>query len=233
MKTSVSICFQLLHNLFKENMHGCYYPIRINSPGAGKKTCEKHEKCFFYFFYTAPTKNRQWPSWSCCWLFVLKSILVFCRQPPQCFLYETCDRLVEPALEDCPIGRENTIGATHGDGHGASHGNGCRKDDKVAMVVVKSAMMLNKHSFSEGIWENLKESEHLSLGVCVGNIPVKIRVCIFIQVWWRSWRRRRTASSPAPRTRCAAFTRLGHFYVLRCALCAVLCSFYKVWLVLL
>merc|ERR1719234_1420008 len=32
------------------------------------------------------------------------------RQPPQCFLYETCDRLVEPALEDCPIGRENTIG---------------------------------------------------------------------------------------------------------------------------
>ena len=84
---------------------------------------------------------------------MLKSILVLFRQPPQCFLYETCDRLVEPALEDCPIGRENTIGATHGDGdgHGASHGNGCRKDDKVAMVVVKSAMMLNKHSFSEGI----------------------------------------------------------------------------------
>ena len=25
---------------------------------SGKKTCEKHEKCFFYFFYTAPTKNR-------------------------------------------------------------------------------------------------------------------------------------------------------------------------------
>jgi len=56
---------------------------------ACKMKCEKHEKCFFYFFYTAPTKNRQ---------------------PPQCFLYETCDRLVEPALEDCPIGKENTIG---------------------------------------------------------------------------------------------------------------------------
>jgi len=51
--------------------------------------CEKHEKCFFYFFYTAPTKNRQ---------------------PPQCFLYETCDRLVEAATADCPIGKENTIG---------------------------------------------------------------------------------------------------------------------------
>jgi len=54
-----------------------------------KMKCEKHEKCFFYFFYTAPTKNRQ---------------------PPQCFLYETCDRLVEPAAEDCPIEKENTIG---------------------------------------------------------------------------------------------------------------------------
>ena len=56
---------------------------------ACKMKCEKHEKCFFYFFYTAPTKNRQ---------------------PPQCFLYETCDRLVEPAMEDCPIGKENVIG---------------------------------------------------------------------------------------------------------------------------
>lgn len=51
--------------------------------------CEKHEKCFFYFFYTAPTKNRQ---------------------PPQCFLYETCDRLVETATPDCPVSKENTIG---------------------------------------------------------------------------------------------------------------------------
>jgi len=61
----------------------------VASEAACKLTCEKHEKCFFYFFYTAPTKNRQ---------------------PPQCFLYETCDRLVEAALEDCPVGRENTIG---------------------------------------------------------------------------------------------------------------------------
>ena len=45
--------------------------------------CEKNEKCFYYFFYTAPTKNRQ---------------------PPQCFLYETCDRLVEAAKPDCYIG---------------------------------------------------------------------------------------------------------------------------------
>ena len=45
--------------------------------------CEKNEKCFYYFFYTAPTKNRQ---------------------PPQCFLYETCDRLVEAAQADCYIG---------------------------------------------------------------------------------------------------------------------------------
>ena len=45
--------------------------------------CEKNEKCFYYFFYTAPTKNRQ---------------------PPQCFLYETCDRLVEAAEPDCYIG---------------------------------------------------------------------------------------------------------------------------------
>ena len=48
---------------------------------AGK--CQRNEKCFFYFFYTAPTMNRQ---------------------PPQCFLYETCDRLVEAAQSDCYIG---------------------------------------------------------------------------------------------------------------------------------
>ena len=41
---------------------------------------------------------------------MLSSTLELRRQPPQCFLYETCDRLVETALEDCPIGRENTIG---------------------------------------------------------------------------------------------------------------------------
>ena len=46
--------------------------------------CQENEKCFFYFFYTAPTKNRQ---------------------PPQCFLYETCDRLVEAAKTDCYIGQ--------------------------------------------------------------------------------------------------------------------------------
>ena len=40
----------------------------------------------------------------------LSSTLELFRQPPQCFLYETCDRLVEAALDDCPIGRENTIG---------------------------------------------------------------------------------------------------------------------------
>jgi len=61
----------------------------VADDAACQAKCEKHEKCFFYFFYTAPTKNRQ---------------------PPQCFLYETCDRLVETAAEDCPIGKENTIG---------------------------------------------------------------------------------------------------------------------------
>ena len=50
--------------------------------------CEKNEKCFYYFFYTAPTKNRQ---------------------PPQCFLYETCDRLVEAAQSDCYIGKNNVV----------------------------------------------------------------------------------------------------------------------------
>ena len=51
------------------------------------KKCEANEKCFFYFFYTAPTKNRQ---------------------PPQCFLYETCDRLVEAAQPDCYIGNRSS-----------------------------------------------------------------------------------------------------------------------------
>ena len=54
-----------------------------------RRKCEAKEECFYYFFYTAPTKNRQ---------------------PPQCFLYETCDRLVEKADGDCYIGKENVIG---------------------------------------------------------------------------------------------------------------------------
>ena len=53
---------------------------------AGK--CQRNEKCFFYFFYTAPTMNRQ---------------------PPQCFLYETCDRHVESAQPDCYISKENVV----------------------------------------------------------------------------------------------------------------------------
>ena len=61
----------------------------VESDDECRKKCEDHEKCFYYFFYTAPTKNRQ---------------------PPQCFLYETCDRLVEEADEDCYIGKENVIG---------------------------------------------------------------------------------------------------------------------------
>ena len=61
----------------------------VESDAECKTKCENHEKCFFYFFYTAPTKNRQ---------------------PPQCFLYETCDRLVEKAQPDCYIGKENVIG---------------------------------------------------------------------------------------------------------------------------
>ena len=61
----------------------------VESDEACRKLCEDHEKCFYYFFYTAPTKNRQ---------------------PPQCFLYETCDRLVEKADSDCYIGKENVIG---------------------------------------------------------------------------------------------------------------------------
>ena len=56
----------------------------VESDAECRMKCEQHEKCFYYFFYTAPTKNRQ---------------------PPQCFLYETCDRLVEQADADCYIGK--------------------------------------------------------------------------------------------------------------------------------
>ena len=61
----------------------------VESDAECRRKCEQHEDCFYYFFYTAPTKNRQ---------------------PPQCFLYETCDRLVEVASKDCYIGKENVIG---------------------------------------------------------------------------------------------------------------------------
>ena len=61
----------------------------VESDAECRRKCEAKEECFYYFFYTAPTKNRQ---------------------PPQCFLYETCDRLVEKADADCYIGKENVIG---------------------------------------------------------------------------------------------------------------------------
>ena len=61
----------------------------VESDAECRRKCEASEECFYYFFYTAPTKNRQ---------------------PPQCFLYETCDRLVEKADADCYIGKENVIG---------------------------------------------------------------------------------------------------------------------------
>ena len=61
MKTSVSIFPPSFHQKspFVEN-HDHPEEIWLQKSTAGKNTCEKHEKCFFYFFYTAPTKNRQW-----------------------------------------------------------------------------------------------------------------------------------------------------------------------------
>ena len=33
----------------------------VESDEECRAKCEKHDKCFYYFFYTAPTKNRQPP----------------------------------------------------------------------------------------------------------------------------------------------------------------------------
>lgn len=51
--------------------------------------CSTHDKCFFYFFYKGMSENSS---------------------PSQCFLYETCDREVQPTPEDCPLGKDNVIG---------------------------------------------------------------------------------------------------------------------------
>jgi len=65
----------------------------VENSTACETLCTSSERCLFYYFYRGSGSNE----------------VDARKQPPQCFLYDECNRRVLAATDKCPLNKENTV----------------------------------------------------------------------------------------------------------------------------